>query len=86
VNAVAPGLIETDMAAALPADARDALLAQVPLSASEAAREVAEMVGSWPETGCYVQGRSSTSTAALHVSHGVNFPSGGVHGKSVEDR
>ena len=31
VNAVAPGLIETDMAAAIPAEAREALLAQVPL-------------------------------------------------------
>ncbi len=31
VNAVAPGLIETDMAAAIPAEARDTLLQQVPL-------------------------------------------------------
>ncbi|PYO32260.1 MAG: 3-oxoacyl-ACP reductase, partial [Candidatus Rokuibacteriota bacterium] len=31
VNAVAPGLIETDMTASLPAEAREALLGQVPL-------------------------------------------------------
>jgi 3-oxoacyl-[acyl-carrier protein] reductase len=44
VNAVAPGLIETDMAAAIPAGAREALLAQVPLKRIGTAREVAEMV------------------------------------------
>ncbi|MEK7880155.1 MAG: SDR family NAD(P)-dependent oxidoreductase, partial [candidate division NC10 bacterium] len=32
VNAVAPGLIDTDMSAAMPADSRDALIAQLPLN------------------------------------------------------
>jgi len=45
VNAVAPGLIDTDMTAALPAAARQALLAQVPLGRIGTARDVAEMVG-----------------------------------------
>ena len=44
VNAVAPGLIETDMTKDLSATAREALLAQVPLKRSGTAREVAEMV------------------------------------------
>ena len=44
VNAVAPGLIETDMTANLSATAREALLAQVPLKRSGTVREVAEMV------------------------------------------
>ena len=45
VNAVAPGLIETDMAAAISPEAREALLAQVPLKRIGTAREVAEMIG-----------------------------------------
>ena len=44
VNAVAPGLIDTDMSAAIPDAARQALLAQVPLGRIGAAREVAEVV------------------------------------------
>jgi 3-oxoacyl-[acyl-carrier protein] reductase len=44
VNAVAPGLIETDMSAAIPDTARQALLAQVPLGRIGTAREVAEVV------------------------------------------
>ena len=44
VNAVAPGLIETDMSAAIPDAARQALLAQVPLGRIGTAREVAEVV------------------------------------------
>ena len=45
VNAVAPGLIETDMTAAIPAAARQALLAQVPLARMGGVQDVAEMVG-----------------------------------------
>jgi 3-oxoacyl-[acyl-carrier protein] reductase len=44
VNAVAPGLIETDMAATIPAEAREALLQQVPLKRIGAAREIADVV------------------------------------------
>jgi 3-oxoacyl-[acyl-carrier protein] reductase len=44
VNAVAPGLIETDMSAEMPEAARQALLGQIPLGRAGTAREVAEMV------------------------------------------
>lgn len=44
VNAVAPGLIETDLTATVPETARQALLAQIPLGRIGTAREVAEMV------------------------------------------
>jgi 3-oxoacyl-[acyl-carrier protein] reductase len=66
VNAVAPGLIETDMAAAVPAEARDALLAQVPLKRIGSAREVAEMVGFLAGDGAaYVTGQ------VFHVNGGL---------------
>ena len=66
VNAVAPGLIETDMAAALPADAREALLGQVPLKRIGTAREVAEMVGFLAGDGAaYVTGQ------VFHVNGGL---------------
>ncbi len=66
VNAVAPGLIDTDMAAAIPADARQALLAQVPLGRMGTAREVAEMVGFLAGDGAgYVTGQ------VFHVNGGL---------------
>jgi 3-oxoacyl-[acyl-carrier protein] reductase len=66
VNAVAPGLIETDMAAAIPAAAREALLAQVPLKRIGSAREVAEMVGFLAGDGAaYVTGQ------VFHVNGGL---------------
>ena len=66
VNAVAPGLIETDMAKAIPDDARDALLAQVPLKRIGSAREVAEMVGFLAGDGAaYVTGQ------VFHVNGGL---------------
>ncbi len=66
VNAVAPGLIETDMAAALPAEARGALLAQVPLKRIGTAREVAEMVRFLAGDGAaYVTGQ------VFHVNGGL---------------
>jgi 3-oxoacyl-[acyl-carrier protein] reductase len=66
VNAVAPGLIETDMAAAIPAEARDALLGQVPLKRIGTAREVAEMVGFLAGDGAaYVTGQ------VFHVNGGL---------------
>ena len=66
VNAVAPGLIETDMAAAIPAAAREALLEQVPLKRIGSAREVAEMVGFLAGDGAaYVTGQ------VFHVNGGL---------------
>jgi 3-oxoacyl-[acyl-carrier protein] reductase len=66
VNAVAPGLIDTDMAAAVPAEAREALLAQVPLRRIGTAREVAEVVGFLAGDGAaYVTGQ------VVHVNGGL---------------
>jgi 3-oxoacyl-[acyl-carrier protein] reductase len=66
VNAVAPGLIDTEMTAPLPAAARDALLAQVPLKRSGTAREVAEMVRFLAGDGAtYVTGQ------VFHVNGGL---------------
>jgi 3-oxoacyl-[acyl-carrier protein] reductase len=66
VNAVAPGLIETDMVATLPAAAREALLAQVPLGRIGTPREVAEMVGFLAGDGAtYVTGQ------VFHVNGGL---------------
>ena len=66
VNAVAPGLIETDMTAALSPEAREALLAQVPLKRIGTAREVAEMVRFLAGDGAtYVTGQ------VFHVNGGL---------------
>jgi len=66
VNAVAPGLIQTDMAAAIPAEAREALLQQVPLRRVGAAREVAEVVRFLAGDGAaYVTGQT------IHVNGGL---------------
>ena len=66
VNAVAPGLIETDMTAPLPAAAREALLAQIALKRSGTAREVAEMVRFLAGDGAtYITGQ------VFHVNGGL---------------
>ena len=66
VNAVAPGLIETDMTAGLPGAAREALLQQVPLRRIGAAREVAEVVRFLAGDGAaYVTGQT------IHVNGGL---------------
>ena len=66
VNAVAPGLIETDMTASIPADAREALLRQVPLKRAGAAREVAEVVRFLAGDGAaYITGQT------IHINGGL---------------
>ncbi|MGH7375018.1 MAG: 3-oxoacyl-[acyl-carrier-protein] reductase [Candidatus Rokuibacteriota bacterium] len=66
VNAVAPGLIETDMAAAIPAEAREALLQQVPLKRIGQGREVAEVVRFLAGEGAsYITGQT------IHVNGGL---------------
>ena len=66
VNAVAPGLIETDMTKDLSATAREALLAQVPLKRSGTASEVAEMVRFLAGDGAtYITGQ------VFHVNGGL---------------
>jgi len=66
VNVVAPGLIDTDMAASIPAEAREALLQQVPLRRMGAAREIAEAVRFLAGDGAaYITGQS------IHVNGGL---------------
>ena len=66
VNAVAPGLIETDMTAPIPAPAREALLAQIPLGRVGTTREVAEVVGFLAGEGAtYITGQ------VFHVNGGL---------------
>jgi len=66
VNAVAPGLIETDMTAALPAEAREALLQQVPLKRIGQGREVAEVVRFLAG-----EGASYITAQTIHVNGGL---------------
>jgi 3-oxoacyl-[acyl-carrier protein] reductase len=66
VNAVAPGLIETDMTASIPPAARDALLEQVPLRRVGTPREAAEVVRFLAGDGAtYVTGQ------VVHVNGGL---------------
>jgi 3-oxoacyl-[acyl-carrier protein] reductase len=66
VNAVAPGLIETDMTAAIPAEAREALMQQVPLKRIGTAKDVAEVVRFLAGEGSeYITGQ------VIHVNGGL---------------
>lgn len=66
VNAVAPGLIETDMSAQIPDSARQALLGQIPLARIGTAREVAEVVRFLAGDGAtYLTGQ------VIHVNGGL---------------
>ena len=67
VNAVAPGFVETDMTADLPAELREAILARIPLGRLGAPADVAEAVRWLATSAPYVHG------AVLHVN-------GGLHG------
>jgi 3-oxoacyl-[acyl-carrier protein] reductase len=65
VNSVAPGFIETEMTADLPDEAREAILARVPLGRMGTPEEVAEVVA-WLATGAtYVHG------SVVHVNGGM---------------
>jgi 3-oxoacyl-[acyl-carrier protein] reductase len=66
VNAVAPGLIETDMTATMSAEAREAMLQQVPLKRIGQSREVAEVVRFLAGDGAtYITGQT------IHVNGGL---------------
>lgn len=68
VNAVAPGLIDTDMASRIPAEARGALLAQVPLKRIGLVREVAEVVRFLAGDGAsYVTGQVIQVNGGLYM-------------------
>ena len=70
VNVVAPGFVDTDMTAELPADRRAQILAQVPLGRLGAAAEVAAAVR-WlasPEAG-YVTGAVLPVDGGLGMGH-----------------
>jgi len=68
VNAVAPGLIETDMAASIPAEAREAMLQQVPLKRIGQGREVAEVVRFRAGDGAsYITGQTIHVNGGLYV-------------------
>jgi len=68
VNAVAPGLIETDMAAAIPAEAREAMLQQIPLKRIGQGREVAEVVRFLAGDGAsYITGQTIHVNGGLYV-------------------
>ncbi|MFQ5896773.1 MAG: 3-oxoacyl-[acyl-carrier-protein] reductase [Candidatus Methylomirabilia bacterium] len=67
VNVVAPGLIDTDMTAALPAEAKAALLNQIPLKRIGTTREVAEVV------------RFLVGDGAMYVTGQVFHVNGGLH-------
>jgi 3-oxoacyl-[acyl-carrier protein] reductase len=66
VNAVAPGLVDTDMAAGIPSSARELLLAAVPLRRIGQSREVAEVVRFLAGDGAaYITGQT------IHVNGGL---------------
>ena len=65
VNSVAPGLVETDMTAELPAEARDALTALVLLGRMGRPDEIADVVAFLASSASYVHG------SVLHVNGGM---------------
>ena len=65
VNSVAPGLVETDMTAELSAEAREALVALVPLGRMGLPEEIADVVAFLASGASYVHG------SVLHVNGGM---------------
>ncbi len=65
VNSVAPGFIETEMTAELPAELREAILSRVPLGRMGTPEEVADAVAWLATRASYVQG------SVIHVNGGM---------------
>ena len=69
VNALAPGLIDTDMTRALPADQRQALVANIPLQRAGTPEDVAKAVAFLASAdAAYITG------VTLHVNGGMLMP------------
>jgi 3-oxoacyl-[acyl-carrier protein] reductase len=68
VNAVAPGLIETDMTAALTDDQREALVSGIALGRLGSAREVADAVSFLVSDGAaYITGETLNVNGGMHM-------------------
>jgi len=65
VNSVAPGFIETEMAAALPDQVKNRILERIPLGRMGTPEEVAEVVAFLATRGSYIQG------SVIHVNGGL---------------
>ena len=65
VNAVAPGFIDTEMTATLPAEVRERIMANIPLQRMGRPEEVAEAVAFLAMGGTYING------SVLHVNGGL---------------
>ncbi len=65
VNAVAPGFIDTEMTATLPAEIRERIMANIPLQRMGRPEEVAEAVAFLAMGGTYITG------SVLHVNGGL---------------
>lgn len=65
VNAVAPGIIATDMTAVLPATLQESMLSRVPLGRAGTAEEVAETVVFLATAGTYITGQVITVDGGL---------------------
>ena len=65
VNSVAPGFIDTEMTAALPAEIKEKILAGIPLGRMGRPEEVAEVVAFLARKGSYITG------GVIHVNGGI---------------
>jgi 3-oxoacyl-[acyl-carrier protein] reductase len=65
VNSVAPGFIDSDMTADLPAEVREGILGRIPLGRMGSTEEVAEVVAFLATSGSYVNG------TVIHVNGGM---------------
>ncbi len=65
VNSVAPGFVETEMTDELPEEAREQILAKIPLGRVAQADEIADVVAFLATRGSYIHG------SVLHVNGGM---------------